>query len=26
MRFGYETQARDFLGRELPRERLVAAR
>ena len=25
-RFGYETQARDLLGRELPRERLVAAR
>ncbi|EJN14005.1 glycosyltransferase [Bradyrhizobium sp. YR681] len=25
-RFGYETQARDFLGREMPRERLVAAR
>ncbi|MBR1175826.1 glycosyltransferase family 4 protein [Bradyrhizobium sp. KB893862 SZCCT0404] len=25
-RFGYETQARDFLGREVPRERLVAAR
>jgi len=25
-RFGYETQARDFLGHEPPRERLVAAR